>query len=564
MIKKLIFPALIIGLSLPLLMQLTPLEILKLKTFDAFVKEQEPTGNFVILDITEADIEKEGGWPLPRRRLAEIQVDLLNAGSYSQAWALTFPQPDRLGGDEAFAEALSYGPSVLAMFESDTGNYPPTVGTVILGQDTGGGYEARGVVENIDILKANASQGVASAPTDVDGLVRQYPLLLRTETGFAPSFPVEILKQLTGEETYIINMSDGEIRVPSLPPISVDSAHRKWISYVDTPVITLDDLSGAKDKITIIGTSGGGIMPQVPTSKGLMYPHYLQTAVAESILIQDSPRIPEWHLEAELGIFVLLALLSWFLTQKLSMTVGLIYFGISAGSVATFGYYTIQDGLLLDVTWSLISQFVIGSTSYYLKFREQYKLRQLIKKQFEHYLDKRQIAILQKSPEKLKLGGEKKYCTYLFTDLRGFTSLSERLEPEEVTEIMNKTLSVQVKAVQKLGGMTDKFIGDAGMFIFGAPLDLEDHETKAVQAAIDIQEGIAELNKTLSTPVAVGVGVQSGSAVIGNMGSETRFDYSAIGDPVNTAARLESATKEVGVDILIGHNTAKFCKLVLK
>ena len=545
-------------------MQLTPLEILKLKTFDAFVKEQEPTGNFVILDITEADIEKEGGWPLPRRRLAEIQVDLLNAGSYSQAWALTFPQPDRLGGDEAFAEALSYGPSVLAMFESDTGNYPPTVGTVILGQDTGGGYEARGVVENIDILKANASQGVASAPTDVDGLVRQYPLLLRTETGFAPSMALEILKQLTGEDTYIINMSDGEIRVPSLPPISVDSAHRKWISYVDTPVITLDDLSGAKDKITIIGTSGGGIMPQVPTSKGLMYPHYLQAAVAESILIQDSPRIPEWHLEAELGIFVLLALLSWFLTQKLSMTVGLIYFGISAGSVATFGYYTIQDGLLLDVTWSLISQFVIGSTSYYLKFREQYKLRQLIKKQFEHYLDKRQIAILQKSPEKLKLGGEKKYCTYLFTDLRGFTSLSERLEPEEVTEIMNKTLSVQVKAVQKLGGMTDKFIGDAGMFIFGAPLDLEDHETKAVQAAIDIQEGIAELNKTLSTPVAVGVGVQSGSAVIGNMGSETRFDYSAIGDPVNTAARLESATKEVGVDILIGHNTAKFCKLVLK
>jgi adenylate cyclase len=564
LIKKSIFPVLLIGLALPLLMQLTPLEILKLKTFDAFVKEQDPTGNFVILDITEADIEKEGGWPLPRRRLAEIQVDLLNAGSFSQAWALTFPQPDRLGGDKAFAEALSYGPSVLAMFESDTGNYPPTVGTVILGEDTGGGYEARGVVENIDILKANASQGVASAPTDVDGLVRQYPLLLRTETGFAPSFPLEILKQLTGQDTYIINMSDGEIRVPSLPPISVDSAHRKWISYVDTPVITLDDLSGAQDKITIIGTSGGGIMPQVPTSKGLMYPHYLQAAVAESILIQDSPRIPEWHLGAELAIFMLLALLSWFLTQKLSMTIGLIYFGISAGSVATFGYYTIQDGLLLDVTWSLISQFIIGSTSYYLKFREQYKLRQQIKKQFEHYLDKRQIAILQKSPDKLKLGGEKKYCTYLFTDLRGFTSLSERLEPEEVTEIMNKTLSVQVKAVQNLGGMTDKFIGDAGMFIFGAPLDLENHETKAVQAAIDIQEGIAELNKTFTTPVAVGVGVQTGFAVVGNVGSETRFDYSAIGDPVNTAARLESATKEVGVDILIGHNTAKFCKLVLK
>ena len=558
--KKYIFPALLIGLALPLLMQLTPLEILKLKTFDAFVKEQDPTGNFVILDITEADIEREGGWPLPRRRLAEIQVDLLNAGSFSQAWALTFPQPDRLGGDEAFAEALSYGPSVLAIFESDTGNYPPTVGTVILGEDTGGGYEARGVVENIDILKANASQGVASAPTDVDGLVRQYPLLLRTETGFAPSLPIEIIKKVSGADTYIINMSDGEIRVPSLPPISVDSAHRKWISYVNTPVITLDDLSGAKDKITIIGTSGGGIMPQVPTSKGLMYPHYLQAAVAESILIEDSPRIPEWHLGAELAIFVLLALMSWFLTQKLSMSVGLIYFGISASSVAAFGYYTIQDGLLLDVTWSLISQFIIGSTSYYLKYREEYILRQQIKKQFEHYLDKRQVAILQKSPEKLKLGGERRYITVLFTDVRGFTSMSESMSAEDVTYIMNRALTAQVEAVKKYGGMVDKFIGDALMAVFSAPLDLENHESKAIECAIQMQKNMEDLNIELEEeglpPVAIGIGINSGEAIVGNMGSDTRFDYTCIGSPVNEAARLESSCKEVGVDLIIGRTTA--------
>ena len=566
--KKYIFPALLIGLALPLLMQLTPLEILKLKTFDAFVKEQDPTGNFVILDITEADIEKEGGWPLPRRRLAEIQVDLLNAGSYSQAWALTFPQPDRLGGDEAFAEALSYGPSVLAMFESDTGNYPPTVGTVILGEDTGGGYEARGVVENIDILKENASQGVASAPTDVDGLVRQYPLLLRTETGFAPSLPIEIIKKVSGADTYIINMSDGEIRVPSLPPISVDSAHRKWISYVNTPVITLDDLSGAKDKITIIGTSGGGIMPQVPTSKGLMYPHYLQAAVAESILIEDSPRIPEWHLGAELAIFVLLALMSWFLTQKLSMSVGLIYFGISASSVAAFGYYTIQDGLLLDVTWSLISQFIIGSTSYYLKYREEYILRQQIKKQFEHYLDPRQIAILQKSPEKLKLGGERRYITVLFTDVRGFTSMSESMSAEDVTYIMNRALTAQVEAVKKYGGMVDKFIGDALMAVFSAPLDLENHESKAIECAIQMQKNMEDLNIELEEeglpPVAIGIGINSGEAIVGNMGSDTRFDYTCIGSPVNEAARLESSCKEVGVDLIIGRTTALKSDYTLK
>ena len=566
--KKYIFPALLIGLALPLLMQLTPLEILKLKTFDAFVKEQEPTGNFVILDITEADIEREGGWPLPRRRLAEIQVDLLNAGSYAQAWALTFPQPDRLGGDEAFAEALSYGPSVLAMFESDTGNYPPTVGTVILGEDTGGGFQARGVVENIDILKNSATQGVASAPTDVDGLVRQYPLLLRTDTGFAPSLPIEIIKNITGADTYIINMTDSEIRVPSLPPISVDSAHRKWISYVDTPVITLDDLSGAKDKITIIGTSGGGIMPQVPTSKGLMYPHFLQAAVAESILLHESPRIPEWHLGAELAIFLLFCLLAWFLTQRLSMSVGLIYFGISAGSLATFGIFTIQDGVLIDVTWSLISQFIIGSTSYYIKYREEYILRQQIKKQFEHYLDPRQVKQLQDNPDLLKLGGSRRYITVLFTDVRGFTSLSESMSPEDVTYIMNRALTAQVEAVRQYGGTIDKFIGDALMAFWNAPLEIERHENAAVDCAIQMRKNMDKLNLELVDadlpPVSIGIGINSGEAIVGNMGSDTRFDYTCIGSPVNEAARLESSCKEVGVDLIIGRPTALKSDQILK
>jgi adenylate cyclase len=566
--KKYIFPALLIGLALPLLMQLTPLEILKLKTFDAFVKEQEPTGNFVILDITEADIEKEGGWPLPRRRLAEIQVDLLNAGSYAQAWALTFPQPDRLGGDRAFAEALSYGPSVLAMFESDTGNYPPTVGTVILGEDTGGGFQARGVVENIDILKNSATQGVASAPTDVDGLVRQYPLLLRTDMGFAPSLPIEIIKNITEADTYIINMTDSEIRVPSLPPISVDSAHRKWISYVDTPVITLDDLSGAKDKITIIGTSGGGIMPQVPTSKGLMYPHFLQAAVAESILLPESPRIPEWHLGAELAIFLLFCLLAWFLTQRLSMSIGLIYFGISAGSLATFGIFTIQDGVLIDVTWSLISQFIIGSTSYYIKYREEYILRQQIKKQFEHYLDPRQVKQLQDNPDLLKLGGSRRYITVLFTDVRGFTSLSESMSPENVTYIMNRALTAQVEAVRQYGGTIDKFIGDALMAFWNAPLEIERHENAAVDCAIQMRKNMDKLNLELVDadlpPVSIGIGINSGEAIVGNMGSDTRFDYTCIGSPVNEAARLESSCKEVGVDLIIGRPTALKSDQILK
>jgi len=221
------------------------------------------------------------------------------------------------------------------------------------------------------------------------------------------------------------------------------------------------------------------------------------------------------------------------------------------------GWYLITSNILIDVSYSILSMILISVQEFYLRFNEQFKLRQLIKKQFEHYLDPRQVARLQNNPELLKLGGEKRTCTFLFTDVRGFTNLSEKLEPEEVTDIMNKVLTVQVQCIQAHGGMVDKFIGDACMAIFNSPLDLDEHEQRAVACAQDIRTAIRMLQKKLPEPVAIGIGVNTGEAVVGNMGSDTRFDYSAIGDAVNTAARLESATKEAGVDILIGERTAK-------
>ena len=562
--NKLLLPILLL-LSLPLVFQSTPTEILKLKIFDSFVAEQEPSGYFTTLNITEDDVRERGGWPFPRKELAQIQLDILSEGAIGIGWVVSFSEPDRFGGDKFFATALELGPTVLAMFESPSGSYPPTTGTVILGDDVGG-YMSPGIVENVDVLKAEATQGIASAPVDIDNLVRRIPLLMKTPEGWAPAFGTQVLKILAGSKTYIIKTNDNgleEIVIKGIPPIPVDNYGRKWISWVDTPQTTLKEMDVA-GKFVFIGVTANGIMPQIATPSGLLEPHKIQAALSESILIQDSPYIPDWSLAAEILIFIVSVSLIWVVLHAFGITLGISIAVAIMLSTAYAGYTLIHSGTLLDVTWTLVSQFITGSLAFYLRFREQYKLRQQIKKQFEHYLDPRQVKQLQNNPELLKLGGEKRYCTFLFTDLRGFTALSERLSPEEVTEIMNKTLTVQVDVVQKLGGMTDKFIGDAGMFIFGAPLDLEDHETKAVQAAIDIQAGITELNKTLSTPVQVGVGTQSGFAVIGNMGSSTRFDYSAIGDPVNTAARLESATKEVGVDILIGQQTAKNCKLVLK
>jgi adenylate cyclase len=250
------------------------------------------------------------------------------------------------------------------------------------------------------------------------------------------------------------------------------------------------------------------------------------------------------------------------------MSVGLIYFGISAGSLATFGIFTIQDGVLLDVTWSLISQFIIGSTSYYIKYREEYILRQQIKKQFEHYLDPRQVKQLQDNPDLLKLGGSRRYITVLFTDVRGFTSLSESMSPEDVTYIMNRALTAQVDAVRQYGGTIDKFIGDALMAFWNAPLDIDRHENAAVDCALQMRKNMDKLNLELVDadlpPVSIGIGINSGEAIVGNMGSDTRFDYTCIGSPVNEAARLESSCKEVGVDLIIGRTTALKSDQILK
>jgi len=567
--KRLIVPLLVI-LSLPLLFQSTPTEILKLKTFDSLVKKQEPSGNFVVLNITEDDVTNEGGWPFPRRRLAQIQVDLINEGAIGVGWVISFPQADRMGGDEVFAKTLSYIPSVIAMFEDGKNKYPESTGTVIKGEDIGG-ILSLGVKENLNTLADNTLQGLAIAPTEVDQLVRRIPLLVRTPNNeWIPSFGTQIYKALFNVKTYIITTNENgiqEISIKGIPPVKTDTLGRKWISWVDTPQTTLKEMDVA-NKFVFIGVTANGVMPQIATPVGLLEPHKIQSALAESILIQDSPYIPDWSLALELLIFTVGVLLVWFILQLLGISTGVISGGLVLVSTAGLGYYLINKGLLIDVTWTLISEFIAASIAFYLRFREQFKLRLQIKKQFEHYLDPRQVKRLQKNPELLKLGGEKRYATFLFTDVRGFTSLSESVEPEQVTYIMNKALTAQQSAVQKYEGMVDKYIGDAMMAIFNAPIDLDKHEDKAIECALEIQKNMIELNRELVEEglpsIAIGIGINSGDAIIGNMGSDSRFDYTAIGDAVNTAARLESSTKEVGKDLIIGQNTKQKSKFKLK
>ena len=559
--RKLQFGILLILLSLPLVYSIPLLEVIKLKTFDALVPEQPPSDYFTILNITEEDITNEGGYPLSRQTLAQIHINLLRRGAIGVGWVMAFPQPDRFGGDFEFMEALSFSPSVLAMFENNTNEYPPTTGTVILGDGTGG-IPAEGVIQNIEVLKQNASQGIAVARTDIDNLVRRLPLLMRTPDGWVPAYGTEVLKILAGADTYVIRSSDDviqEIRVKGLPPVKTDNLGRKWISFVNTPQTNLAEMN-VENKFVFVGFTAKGISPQVATPVGLLEPHKIQAALAESILIQDSPYIPDYSFAVEFLIFIVGVVFIWVCLHVFGITLGLV----SAISIllltASYGFYTISNAVLIDVTWALISQFMTATVAFYLRFREQYKLRQQIKKQFEHYLDPRQVKALQKDPGLLKLGGEKMVCTYLFTDVRGFTAMSENMDPENVTKIMNKALTIQSDAVKKYGGMVDKYIGDAMMAIFNAPLDLQDHERAAVLCAQEIQKEFRESD----IGVSIGIGLNTGEAVIGNLGSSTRFDYTAIGSAVNIAARCESSCKTVGVDLIIAEPTAIASGMALK
>ncbi|SVD98858.1 uncharacterized protein METZ01_LOCUS451712, partial [marine metagenome] len=201
-----------------------------------------------------------------------------------------------------------------------------------------------------------------------------------------------------------------------------------------------------------------------------------------------------------------------------------------------------------DITWALLTFFIVGFHSTFNRFILEFRQKQQIKKQFEHYLDPRQVKALQKNPNLLKLGGERKQMSYLFMDIIGFTPISEfyknKDDPEGLVVLVNEFLDEMTNIILANGGMVDKFMGDCIMAVFGAPLDMPNHAEMAVKSAIEIEAKTLELKqryKDRGLPdINVGTGVNTGPAIIGNMGSSTRFDFSVIGDAVNLAARLEA------------------------
>jgi adenylate cyclase len=549
-----------------------PIEVIRLKGFDWLQRldEVRRVDDIILVDIGEQSLSDRGQWPWPREYIARLIHDLRASGAGVIGLAMMFPEPDRFGGDAVLAQALLDDPAVvLGQTASSRGikGAAPHVGTAVMGgnaQDYLFNYP--GATRNLTVLEETTDgAGMLSSAPEIDGVLRRLPLAVSVGEKIYPSFALEMIRVATGEPSYQIKIDESgvaAVRIPPYEPFSTDGNGRIWLRWNKSfqQVEATGDLSVVAGKWVIVGVTAEGVSPLIPTPVGLKDAHITISTLLSALINADGLIRPNNANALEIVALPLLLLLIALLA-KLPIKLVIPAFVILIGGVGGGAYFAFTKAYLVDVSYPLLASLVTFAHCLFNQFYREYVLRQQIKKQFEHYLDPRQVKRLQTQPELLRLGGDRRRATYLFTDVRGFTSLSEALEPPAVVEVMNRALTIQADCVKDAGGMVDKFIGDAMMGVFNAPLDQDDHENAAIDCAIEIQrrmEGLRhEMKKEGLPEVAIGVGVNTGDAVIGNMGSSSRFDYTCIGDAVNVAARLESATKEAKRDILIGEVTAR-------
>ena len=556
-----------------------PVEVIRLKGFD-WLQRSAPVhqvDDVILVDIGEQSLKDRGQWPWPREYIAELVRDLRASGAGVIGLAMMFPEPDRFGGDEALAATLLDDPAVvLGQTASSRGiaGAAPHVGTAVMGgnaQDYLFSYP--GATRNLPLLEeATDGAGMLSSAPEIDGVLRRLPLAVSVGEKIYPSFALEMVRVATGEPSYQIKINEAGIsavRIPPYKPFSTDGNGRIWLRWSKKfqRVEATEDLSVVAGKWVVVGVTAEGVSPLIPTPVGLKDAH-ATTSTLLSALINEDGLVRLNDADALEVVALCFLLLFVAVLAKLPIKFVTPAFVVLIGGISGGSYYAFTQAYLVDASYPALASLVTFAHCLFNQFYREYVLRQQIKKQFEHYLDPRQVKRLQEHPELLRLGGDRRRATYLFTDVRGFTSLSEALEPPQVVEVMNKALTIQADCVKEAGGMVDKFIGDAMMGVFNAPLDQDDHENAAIDCAIEIQRQMEELRHEMKDEgfpeVAIGIGINTGDAVIGNMGSSTRFEFTCIGDSVNTAARMESATKEAGVDILIGAPTAEVSRHELK
>ena len=550
-------------------------EILRLKSFDLQFQSQDKfiSNDIAIVTIDEKSIEKYGQWPWNREVLAETIIKLRSQGAGVIVMPILFSEEDRMGGDGLLAMTLN-GNFVVV---SQTGSHQTTQngyprGVAKIGNPLEFLFEWPGMVGPIPMIGDNAAGvGTTNTAPEIDGVVRRMPLLMKIGNDVFPNIAIEVIRVAVGDPSYQVKADAGGIiamRVPGYATINTDANARIWLTWDKSyPEVSLADLDtneiSLEGKTIIIGVKAEGLGGVVATPIGGQYDYTVLASTLQTVIDGTNIERPSEAFLLELAVAFLIGCAIIILTRFTPYyAVGMMMFFFAIASIYGTIYF-FERSLLVDVTWILVTILFVGLHSIFNRFILEFKLKQQIRKQFETYLDPRQVAILQKDPSKLKLGGERKEMSFLFMDIVGFTPISEYYknndDPEGLVVLINDYLNRMTKIVLDNGGCVDKYMGDCIMAFWNAPLDCPNHAEMAVKTSIECAKETEKLKKIFKEkglpPINIGSGVNTGTCIVGNMGSDTRFDYSVIGDAVNLAARLEASTRnyktETGIEPLI-------------
>lgn len=557
-------------------------ESVRLRYFDTLITSQpDKTTQTVVVNIDEASLDKYGQFPFPRNIYADIVQDLYNRNAGLVVFNVLMPEQDRFKQDPILAKTLEKYPVILPQIASTKGKNNTNGSPVqVVGLDPSGILvEYPGIIANTKMLQERAAGvGIVNTFPEVDGVVRRMPLLIaapnnhllpldQQQISVHPALSLESLRVASGDSKIQVKITDlgvEALRIPKLTKIQTDDISRIWIDYSVKPkqyslVDLPKDLEGS---IVVVGLSAAGLVNPVPTSRGEIWPQELQASVMGTILNGTVISRPNYANDIEILSILVAGVILIFLMRF--TYVGIIATVITISGVIVGSIYSYNNFLFLfDSTAFAVGVGLVSLHAYMVKFISEFLQKQQIRKQFSSYLSPDLVAKLIKDPSLLKLGGEEKELSIMFTDVRGFTSISEHYgkDVQGLTKIMNRYMTAMTRTILETGGTLDKYIGDAQMAFWNAPLDETKHCKDAVKAALEMLGSLDEFNKEISSegvpPFGMGIGINTGVVVVGNMGSEQRFDYTCLGDSVNLASRLEGQSKNYGVLIVLGPITAE-------
>jgi len=550
-------------------------ESVRLRYFDTLITGKTATQNSIFtVNIDEKSLEQYGQWPFPRDVYAGIIKDLYDRKAGLVVFNVLMPEPDRSGKDAVLAETMKNYPVVLSNVPAQqTKNEPRVPGSAVLGPEhLNTIVRYPGMIANIPLLE-NSAVGVGTTNTlpEIDGVNRRLPLIVTVDGKLYPNLAMETLRVATNNSTFQVKLNANGVEKMRLPGdigiIDTDSLGRVWIDWSQrNHSVSLSNLpADFKNSIVIVGTSAAGIANPVATAMGPVWPQDLQAAVIGTMINRVNIKRPDWAEGAEVISLIVLSLGLLFLSRW-------VYVGMAAGAIAIVAvvpvgsYFYTQHLWLLDGTLLVAGLILVMLHAYGIKFVSEYLQKQRIKKQFGTYLSPAMVERLQKNPELLRLGGETRELSIMFTDVRGFTAISEHYgsNVQGLTAIMNRYMTAMTASILRNNGTLDKYIGDAQMAFWNAPLDDTKHAHNAVKTAIEMLSNLKQFNEEIAQEgvpaFGMGLGINTGSVVVGNMGSDQRFDYTCLGDSVNLASRLEGQSKPYGVDLVLGSRTAELIR----